>query len=84
MPKTFTVSHDFNDSRFDKWFKLNVLDIPQSLIQKIIRQNKVKVNKKKTKTSYRVQEGDTIIVYDISKIKPKKNISIIKYNPNKQ
>ena len=84
MPKTYTVSHDFNDSRFDKWFKLNVLDIPQSLIQKIIRQNKVKVNKKKTKTSYRVQEGDTIVVYDISKIKPKKNISIIKYKPNKQ
>ena len=40
MPETFIVSHDFNDSRFDKWFKLNVLDIPQSLIQKIIRQNK--------------------------------------------
>ena len=65
MPKTFIVSHDFNDSRFDKWFKLNVLDIPQSLIQKIIRQNKVKVNKKKTKTSYRVQEGDTIVVLSL-------------------
>ena len=81
MPKTFTVSHDFNDSRFDKWFKLNVLDIPQSLIQKIIRQNKVKVNRKKTKTSYRVQEGDTIVVYDISKIKPKKKI---RFNPTKE
>ena len=56
MPKTFTVSHDFNDSRFDKWFKLNVLDIPQSLIQKIIRQNKVKVNKKKTQRGSRYRQ----------------------------
>ena len=46
MPKLFTVNNDYHDSRFDKWFKKNVIDIPHSLIEKIIRQNKVKVNKK--------------------------------------
>ena len=46
MPKLFTVNNDYHDSRFDKWFKKNVIDVPHSLIEKIIRQNKVKVNKK--------------------------------------
>ena len=75
MPKTFKVEKDYQDSRFDKWFKLQVIDIPHSLIEKIIRQNKVKVNKKKTRSSYRVKEGDVVDVYYIGKIKPiiKKN-----------
>ena len=41
MPKSYTVEKDFDNSRFDRWFKLKVLNIPQSLIEKIIRQNKV-------------------------------------------
>ena len=75
MPKTFKVDKDYQDSRFDKWFKNEVINIPHSLIEKLIRQNKVKVNKKKPKSSYRVQEGDIINVYDIEKIKPlRKNL----------
>ena len=63
MPKTFTVADDYKDSRFDKWFKNKVIDLPHSLIEKIIRLNKVKVNKKKTKSSYRVQVGDIVDVH---------------------
>ena len=70
MPKSFTVDDDFNDSRLDKWFKLKIINLPHSLLEKIIRQNKVKVNKKKTKSSYRLQTGDLVEVYDISKLKP--------------
>ena len=51
MPKSYTVVNDFHDSRLDRWFKLNVINLPHSLVEKIIRQNKVKVNKKKTKSS---------------------------------
>ena len=47
MPKSFTVDDDFNGSRLDKWFKNKVINLPHSLIEKIIRQNKIKVNKKK-------------------------------------
>ena len=47
MPKSYTVDGDYSDSRLDKWFKNNVLNLPHSLIEKIIRQNKIKVNKKK-------------------------------------
>ena len=84
MPKLFTVKNDYHDSRFDKWFKKNVIDIPHSLIEKIIRQNKVKVNNKRTKSSYRVQEGDIIQIFEITKIKPTKKNTKIKYKPNKK
>ena len=47
MHKCFTVDDDFNDSRLDKWFKQKVINLPHSLLEKIIRQNKIKVNKKK-------------------------------------
>ena len=69
MPKTFKVDKDYHNARFDKWFKANVIDLPQSLIQKILRLNKVKINRKKIKSSYRVQSGDIVEIYDISKFK---------------
>ena len=84
MPKNFTVDDDFNDSRLDKWFKIKVINLPHSLIERIIRQNKIKVNKKKTKSSYRLQTGDLVEIYDISKFKPTENRKIIKYLPKKK
>ena len=47
MSKKFIVTKDYHESRFDRWFKQNIFNIPQSLLEKIIRKNKVKVNKKK-------------------------------------
>ena len=47
MPKSYTVQDDYNDSRLDKWFKNEIINLPHSLLEKILRQNKVKVNKKK-------------------------------------
>ena len=84
MPKSFTVDDDYNDSRLDKWFKNKVISLPHSLIEKIIRKNKIKVNKKKTKSSYRLQTGDLIEIYDISKFKPINNQKKIKYLPKKK
>ena len=72
MQKSYNVNKDYNNSRFDKWFKLNVVDLPQSLIEKIIRLKKVKVNNKKTKSSYRLKTNDIIQVYDLTKFKPTK------------
>ena len=84
MPKTFTVDKDYQDSRFDRWFKNKVINIPHSLIEKLIRRNKVKVNKKKIKSSYRLQTGDLIEIYDISKLKPVDKKEKIKYLPKKK
>ncbi len=84
MPKSYTVDDDYNDSRLDKWFKNKIINLPHSLLEKILRQNKVKVNKKKTKSSYRLQTGDLIEVYDISKLKPVDKKEKIKYLPKKK
>ena len=83
MPKSYTVVDDYHNSRLDRWFKQNVINLPHSLIEKLIRQNKVKVNKKKTKTSYRVQSGDLVEIYDILKFKPIDKEKKIKYIPKK-
>ncbi len=84
MPKTFTVDKDYQDSRFDRWFKNKVINVPHSLIEKLIRRNKVKVNKKKIKSSYRLQTGDLIEIYDISKLKPVDKKEKTKYLPKKK
>ena len=84
MPKSYTVDDDYNDSRLDKWFKNEILNLPHSLLEKILQQNKVKVNKKKTKSSYRLQKGDLIEIYDISKLKPVDKKVKIKYLPKKK
>ncbi|MFL2875849.1 MAG: RluA family pseudouridine synthase [Candidatus Pelagibacter sp.] len=84
MPKSYTVDDDYNDSRLDKWFKNNVINLPHSLLEKILRKNKIKVNKKKTKSSYRLQTGDLIEIYDIVKFKPVDKKEKIKYLPKKK
>ena len=49
MFKKYIVNKDYHNSRFDRWFKQIVLNIPQSLLEKLIRKKKIKVNKKKNK-----------------------------------
>ena len=84
MPQKVTVNHDYHNCRFDRWFKANVISLPQSLIEKIIRLNKVKINRKKIKSSYRVQTGDIIEIYDISKFKISDRPKISKYKPSRK
>ena len=81
MSKKFIVDEDYQDARFDKWFKNKVISLPQSLLEKIIRLNKVKVNNKKTKSSYRVQEGDEVEIYELSNLKSQKILKPLKYIP---
>jgi len=84
MSQKVTIKKDYHNSRFDRWFKANILDLPQSLIEKILRINKVKINRKKIKTSYRVQLGDIVEIYDISKFKVTIRPKIIKYKPSRK
>ncbi|MDC0164724.1 pseudouridine synthase, partial [Candidatus Pelagibacter bacterium] len=84
MPRKVTVEQDYHNSRFDKWFKVKVIDLPQSLIEKILRLNKIKINRKKIKSSYRVQTGDIVEIYDISKFKVTNRPKIIKYKPSRK
>ena len=84
MPKSYIVDDDYNESRLDKWFKNKILNVPHSLLEKILRQNKVKVNNRKTKSSYRLQTGDLIEIYDISKLKPIDKKKILNIYPKKK
>jgi len=81
MTKKFEIEKDFHNARFDRWFKNKVLDIPQGLIEKIIRKNQAKVNGKKTKSSYRVQENDIIEIYNLEKVKKTEKNIITQYIP---
>ena len=82
MIKKFEVEKDFHNTRFDRWFKNKVLDIPQGLIEKIIRKNQAKVNGKKIKSSYRVKENDIIEIFNIDKIKKTEKNVITQYIPS--
>ena len=84
MPKSYIVDDDYNNSRLDKWFKNKIISLPHSLLEKILRQNKIKVNNKKIKSSYRLQTGDLIEIYDISRFKPTDKKEKIKYLPKKK
>ena len=55
MEKIFSVKNDFINARLDRWFRRNVCEAPQSLIEKNIRNGKIKVNnnKKKVLTNFR-------------------------------
>ena len=82
MIKKYEVETDFHNTRFDRWFKKKVLDIPQGLIEKIIRKNQVKINGKKTKSSYRVKEKDIIEIFNIEKVKKSEKQLITQYIPS--
>ena len=84
MPHKYIVEKEYHNSRFDRWFKAKVIALPQSLIEKIIRLKKIKINSKKTKTSYRVQLGDIIEIYNIEKFKTSERPKLIKYKPSRK
>jgi len=84
MPDKFIVNKNYNNSRFDKWFKEEVINLPNSLIQKLLRKNRVKVNNKKIKSSFRLTAGDHVSIYNLSNYKPTNFKKKIKYLPSKK
>lgn len=55
------VVSDGNSERIDKYLSNNT-DISRSLISKMIDEEEVKVNGKKTKNNYKVKDGDIIVI----------------------
>ena len=62
MKKMFSVENDFINARLDRWFRKNVFDAPQSLIEKNIRKGNIKVNYEKKTSGYKLQKNDQIFV----------------------
>jgi len=81
--KSYIVDSTYNDMRIDRWIRHFIGKIPQSLIEKSLRSGKIKLNKKKIKSSYKVQTNDKIDLYDINF---KENIiqKKIKFEPSKK
>ena len=50
MKKSFNVDSTFNDMRIDRWIRNNLGNIPQGLIEKNLRNGKIKLNNKKRTT----------------------------------
>jgi len=84
MLKKFIVNKDYHNSRFDRWFKQNISNVPQSLIEKLVRKKKIKINKKKVKTSYRVQFNDVVELYTAEDLKSNNKSKKEKYKPSEK
>ena len=83
MKKSYTVDSTCNDMRIDRWIRLNVGKIPQGLIEKHLRSGKIKINKKKIKSSIKVKTNDIISFFNFDfkeTIIQKK----IKFEPSKE
>ncbi len=60
MKKIYYINDDFLNTRLDRWIRKNIYNIPQSLIEKSLRNGKIKVNNRKKKSSYKLQLNDEI------------------------
>tara|TARA_B100002051_G_scaffold227965_1_gene224305 strand:+ start:1474 stop:2385 length:912 start_codon:yes stop_codon:yes gene_type:complete len=75
MKKSINVDKTYNDMRIDRFLRNHFGQIPQSLIEKNLRNGKIKLNKKKTKSSTKVKMNDQVELYNFEY---KKNINHIK------
>ena len=66
MLKSFVVDSTCNNMRIDRWIRNTIQKLPQSLIEKNLRLGKIKVNKKKVKSSYKVKSKDIIRLFDFN------------------
>ena len=64
MKKTYNVDSTYNNMRIDRWVRNNIGNIPQGLIEKNLRNGKIKVNRKKIKSSHKVKANDQIDLYN--------------------
>ena len=69
--------------RIDRWTRLKIGKIPQGLIEKYLRSGKIKINKKKIKSSTKVKTNDIVSFFNLDfkeTIVQKK----IKFEPSKE
>ena len=84
MKKNINVESTFNEMRIDRFIRNHFGKIPQSLIEKNLRNGKIKLNKKKVKSSFKVKSGDQLNFFNFifeknrklenKKFKPSKDI----------
>jgi len=83
MKKSFTVDSTCNDMRIDRWTRLKIGKIPQGLIEKYLRSGKIKLNKKKIKSSTKVKTNDVVNIFNLD-FKETITQKKIKFEPSKE
>ena len=66
MKKILNVTEDYHDMRIDRWVKKKIFNVPQSLIEKSLRQGKIKVNNLIVKSAYKLKYKDKIYLYNFN------------------
>ena len=64
MKKSFNVDKTYSGMRIDRWIRNKIGNIPQSLIEKNLRNGKIKLNKKKIKSSLKVKTDDVVTLFN--------------------
>ena len=82
MIKSFIVDSTYNNMRLDRWLRNKIGNIPQSLIEKSLRSGKIKINKKKVKSSFKVKTNDKIDIFNLNF--KEKFIQKKKFNPSNE
>ena len=90
MKKLINVDNTFSGMRIDRFLRKYFQSIPQSLIEKNLRNGKIKLNKKRVKSSNKVKNNDVIELHNFEykkdELVKKKNFvpsdTIIKENEN--
>ena len=83
MKKSFTVDSTYNDMRIDRWLRHSLGKIPQGLIEKSLRSGKIKLNKKKIKSSYKIKTNDKIELFNFN-FEEKILKDKVRFNPTKE
>ena len=65
MKKSYIVDSTCNDMRLDRWLRLKIGKIPQGLVEKYLRTGKIKLNRKKVKSSFKVKTKDEINIFNV-------------------
>ena len=83
MSKIFIVDSTCNNMRLDRWLRNKIGKIPQGLIEKTLRLGKIKINKKKVKSSFKIKTNDKVEIFNFN-FKERINQKKIKFNPSNQ
>tara|TARA_B100000035_G_scaffold294523_1_gene284859 strand:- start:650 stop:1567 length:918 start_codon:yes stop_codon:yes gene_type:complete len=83
MNSFFIVDKTCNNMRVDRWIRNKIGKIPQSFIEKSLRSGKIKVNKKKVKSSFKIKTNDKIKIFNLN-FKEKFNQKKIKFIPTNE
>ncbi len=81
MIKSFVVDATFNNMRLDRFLRNKLGKIPQGLIEKKLRTGKIKLNKKKVKSSTKVTLNDKVELFNLD-LREKPHEKKINFKPS--